>query len=90
MLKNLKEIMMIKKNEYGTYGNEYQCPRCGIDHGRVFHHITEQLPILCGKCLNDDTTDINLRINTIIHYIGQLQGAVHDIDNVTSGLRVIR
>ena len=80
---------MIKKDEYGTYGTEYQCPRCGIEHGRMFHHIKEQFPILCNKCLNDDSTDVTLRINTIIHYIGQLQGAVHDINNVASGLRLI-
>lgn len=80
---------MIKRDEYGTYGTIYQCPNCGEDHGSTYHHITEQLPILCNKCLNDNSTEINLRIKTIIYHIGGLQSKVESIDNITSGLRMI-
>jgi hypothetical protein len=79
---------MIKRDEYGTYGQIYQCPKCGKDHGDSIHHITEHLPILCVECLNDDTTDINLRMKTVLHYLGLLQSHVENIDHVTSGLRI--
>jgi hypothetical protein len=81
---------MIKTNENGiTCGYVYGCPNCGKEHGSFYYNITEQLPILCDVCLNDDKTDMNLRMHTIIYYMGRLQYKVHDIDHVTSGLRVI-
>lgn len=80
---------MIKKDEYGSYGNIYKCPNCGKEYGDVWRHITEQLPILCNDCLNSNETDMNLRMATIIHYIGALQEGVSGLDRVTSGLRII-
>lgn len=81
---------MIFTDEYGTYGKLYKCPNCEFDHGPTFHHITEQIPILCNKCLNDDNTDIKLRIKTLIYLVGQLQVSVDDVSDVASGFRMIR
>ena len=81
---------MIKTDKYGTYGHIFQCPSCGKEHGDEYHHITEQLSILCNECLNNNTTDIILKVKTLIFYIEQLQKSVNDIGGVTSGFRVIR
>lgn len=78
---------MIKRDQYGTYGEIYQCPKCGIEHGGSVHHITEQAPILCQACLNDDTTDINLRLHTIVYYIDLIQQSISSLSHTTSGLR---
>lgn len=78
---------MIKTDEYGTYGYVYLCPVCGKEHGDVIHHITEQLPILCDACLYDDSTDVNLRIKTLLHRVMLLEGCAEEMDSRTFGLR---
>lgn len=78
---------MIKTNEYGTYGYVYLCPVCGKEHGSVIHHITKQLPMLCDKCLYDDSTDANLRIKTLIYRVMILEGCSEEMDDRTSGLK---
>lgn len=78
---------MITHDKHGTVGNMYICPSCGGEHGSVIHHITEQSPILCNKCLNDDATDINLRFKTILYYMKLLHQTVDSLSHTTSGLR---
>jgi hypothetical protein len=81
---------MIKTDNNGlTYGLRFECPICKKDHGDHYYHITEQLPILCDDCLNNDNTPVNLRINTLIFYVRGLQTSTDDIQRVTSGLRMI-
>jgi hypothetical protein len=81
---------MIIEDKYGMCGYVFHCPACGKEHGNYIHHIIEQLPILCNECLNNDATDITLKVKTLIFYVEGLQKSVNGISGITSGFRVIR